>query len=68
MIRKPQQDLETLPLIDKYRVKKGGYLRLATTVALGTGITYGTIKFYHGISEGIREKNSTENYNVRKVY
>ena len=38
---------------EKYWVKQSVYFRLVTTVALGMGITYGKIIFYHGIPEGI---------------
>ena len=37
--------------IDKYWVKHIGYFRLATTVALGMGITDGELLFCHGVSE-----------------
>ena len=39
-------------VVEKYWVTQSVYFRLATTVALGVGITYGKILFYHGISEG----------------
>ena len=37
--------------LDKYRLIQNGYFRLATTVALGIGITYGKLLLYRGISE-----------------
>ena len=46
--------------LEKYSVAQGGYFRLATTVALGMGITYGNIIFCRCISdESVDKKNST---------
>ena len=38
--------------LEKYWVTKSGYFRLATTGALGMGITYGKILYCNGITEG----------------
>ena len=38
--------------LEKYWVIQSGYFRLATTVALSMGITYGEILYCHGVSEG----------------
>ena len=38
--------------VDKYWVTQSGYFRLATTVALGVGITYGKILYCNGVAEG----------------
>ena len=40
----------------KYLVTQSGYFRLATTVTLGMGITYGKLLFCHGISKGSVDK------------
>ena len=46
-----------------------GYFRLATTVALGIGITDGKILFCRGISEGsVDKKISTREYNKSTFY
>ena len=37
-------------LLDKYRVTQSGYFRLATTVALGMGITDGKLLYCHGVA------------------
>ena len=37
--------------LEKYWVKKSGYFRLVTAVALGMVITYGKLLLCHGISE-----------------
>ena len=42
--------------LDKYWVTQRGYFRLATTVALGMGITDVQILFCHGFSEGNVDK------------
>ena len=42
--------------LDKHWVKNNGYFRLATTVALVVGITYGKLILCHGISEQNMEK------------
>ena len=56
-------------VLDKYWVTQSGYFRLATTVALGVSITDEKFIFCHGISEwSVDKKNSTRNYNNRKVY
>ena len=56
-------------VLEKYWVTNSGYLRLATTVALGMGITDGNILFCRGISEGsVDKKISTREYNNREVY
>ena len=55
--------------VDKYRVKQSGYFRLATTVSLGVGITYGKLLFCHGISEERSDKKiSTGEYKNRTIY
>ena len=57
------------PAPGKYWVTQSGYFRLATTVALGMGITYGKLLFCHGISEGSVVKNfSMRYYNSVKAY
>ena len=56
-------------VVDTVLVTQSGYFRLATTLALGMGITDGNILFCHGISEGsVDNKSSTREYNTRKVY
>ena len=48
---------------------QSGYFRLATTVALGMGITYGKLLYCHGVAEGNKDKKiSTLEYNNRTVY
>ena len=48
---------------------QSGYLRLATPVALGMGITDGSILFCHVISEGsVDKKISRREYNNMVVY
>ena len=43
--------------------------RLATTVELGMGITYGKLLYCHGVADGnVDKKISTLEYNIRKVY
>ena len=55
--------------LEKYWVTQSGYFRLATTVALGMGITYGKLLFCHGFSEGnVDNKISMRDYNNRTVY
>ena len=55
--------------LEKYRVTQSGYFILATTVALGMGITDGKIQYYHGGAQGNEEKKiSTLEYNNRIVY
>ena len=44
------------PSLEKFRVTQTGHFRLATTVALGMGITYGKLLFYHVILEVSVEK------------
>ena len=38
--------------LKEYFVTQSGYFRFATTVALGVGITYRNLLYYHGVSEG----------------
>ena len=53
----------------KHWVTQSGYFRLATTVELGTGITYGKLLYCHGVSEGNVDKRiSRLEYNNRTVY
>ena len=55
--------------LEKYWVTQSGYFRLATTVALGMGITDGKILYCHGVVEGNKDKKiSTLEYNNRTVY
>ena len=55
--------------LEKYWVTHSGYFRLATTVALGIGITDGKLLYCHGVAEGEKDKKiSTLEYNNRKVY
>ena len=55
--------------LEKYWVTHSGYFRLATTVALGMGITDGKILYYHGVAQGNEDKKiSTLEYNNRIVY
>ena len=56
-------------VLDKYLVTQSGYFRLATTVVLGVGITYGKLLYCHVASEGNAEKKiSMKEYNHRTVY
>ena len=43
--------------LEKYWVTQSGYFRIATTVALGMGITDGKLLYCHGVAEGNEEKN-----------
>ena len=43
-------------LLEKYWVTQSGYFRLATTVALGMGITDGKLLYYHSVAEGNEDK------------
>ena len=53
----------------KFWVTHIEYFKLATTVALIIGITYGNLLLYHEISEGSMEnKISTREYNNRAFY
>ena len=55
--------------LEKYCVTQSGYFGLATTVALGMGITDGKLLYCHGVAEGNKDKKiSTLEYNNRKVY
>ena len=55
--------------LEKYWVTQSGYFRLATTVALGMGITDGKLLFCHGVAEGNMDKKFlTLEYNNRTVY
>ena len=55
--------------LDKYWVTQRGYFRLATTVALGMGITDGKIIYCNGVAEGnVDRKISTWEYNNMTVY
>ena len=55
--------------LNKYWITQSGYFRLATTVALGMGITYGKLLYCHGVSEGnVDRKISTLEYNNRTLY
>ena len=55
--------------LDKYWVIQSGYFILATTVALGMGITDGELLYGHGVAEGNKDKtNSTLEYNNKTVY
>ena len=42
--------------LEKYWATQSVYFRLATTVTVGIGITYGKLLFYHGISEQSKDK------------
>ena len=56
-------------LLDKYWVTQSGYFRLATTVALGIGITDGKLLYCHGVAEENKDKKiSILEYNYRTVY
>ena len=53
----------------KYWVTQSVYFRLATTVALGMGVTDGKLLLCHGISQDSDYKNiSTLEYNDRTIY
>ena len=55
--------------LEKYWVTQGGYFRLATTVALGMGITDGNLVYCHGVAEvNFNMKILTLEYNNRTVY
>ena len=55
--------------LEKYWVTQSGYFRLATTVALDMGITYGKLLFCHSISQDSEDKTiSTREYHNRTVY
>ena len=55
--------------LEKYWVTQSGYFRLANTVSLGMGITYGKLLYCHGFAEGnLDMKISTLGYNNRTVY
>ena len=55
--------------LDKYWLKRSGYFRLATTVELGMGITYGKLIYCCGVAEVNVDKNiSTFYYNKRTFY
>ena len=55
--------------LEEYWVTQSGYFRLATTVALGMGITYGKLLYCHGVAEGNKDKKiSTLEFNNRTVY
>ena len=54
--------------LEKYWVTHGVYFRLSISVALGIGITYRKILFYHGVSEiNVDKKILTRDYNNRAV-
>ena len=56
-------------LLEKYWVTQSGYFRLATTVALGMGITDGKLLYCYGVAEGNKDKKiSTLDFNNRTVY
>ena len=42
--------------VEKYWLTQSGYFRLAATVSLSVGITFGKILFCHGISEESGDK------------
>ena len=55
--------------LEKYWVTQSGYFILATTVALGMGITDVKLLLCHGISEQSKENNiSMREYNDKTVY
>ena len=55
--------------LDKYWVTQSGYFRLATTVALGMGITDGKLLYCHCVSEGNMDREiSMLEYNIRTLY
>ena len=54
--------------LEKYWVTQSGYFRLATTVVLSVGITYGKLLYCHVASEGnVEKKISMKEYNHRTV-
>ena len=56
-------------VLEKYWVTHSSYFRLATTVALGMGITDGKLLFCHGISEeSVDKKISMREYKNSTVY
>ena len=56
-------------MLDKYWVILSGYFRLATTVALVTGITDVNLLHCHSLAEvNVNKKISTLEYNNRAVY
>ena len=56
-------------VLDKYWVTQSGYFILATTVALGMGITDAKLLFCHGISDQSRDRKiSMRGYNNGPVY
>ena len=55
--------------LEKYWLTQSGYFRLANTVALGIGVIYRKLLYFHGVAEGNLEKKvSTLEYNNRTVY
>ena len=55
--------------LEKYWVTQSGYLRIATTVALGMGIIYGKLLYCHGVAEGnVDNRISSLEHNNRTVY
>ena len=51
--------------LEKYWVTHNSYFRLATTVALGMGITDGKLLFCYGVLEGnVYNKNSIRRFNI----
>ena len=55
--------------LDKCWVTQSGYFRLATTVALGMGITDANLIYCPGVAEGNVDKNISKlEYNNRTVY
>ena len=57
------------PALEKYWVTQSGCFTLATTVALGIGVTDKKLPFCHGIQEERRGKQIiTREYNDRTVY
>ena len=60
-----QSDIE----LETYWVTQSGYFILATTVALGMGITDGKLLYCHGVAEGnVDNKISTLDNNNMRVY
>ena len=56
-------------VLEKYWVTQSGYFRLATTVALGMGITDGKLLYFHGVAEvNVGKNKSTLNYRNSMVY
>ena len=55
--------------LNKYWVIQSGYFRFASTVALGTGVTYGNLLYCHGVIEGNMDKKISKlDYNNSTVY